>query len=181
MGYSGVQEDSLRNVLWSASEHQHVQTAPGAKVYFQAPPLPPSQNRIAPPAGYPGLRAEGLQLQLIPPGPAPTTSSNAEPTLTPPSAQASGSTVDGHISSVAHYADASTSWGYPSLKPTWDGETSPSSDVVPDPSRKTGGVVKRTTRKKGPKPRKRPGEACIPCKGVARACDGVKGSGIPCS
>ncbi|OCH87643.1 hypothetical protein OBBRIDRAFT_139279 [Obba rivulosa] len=193
MGHPGVQEDAMQIGLWSASERQYAQTAPGATVYFPAPPLPQWEDCTAPPAGYPGLRAEGLELQLIPPGPAPTTSSKAEPTLAPPSAsQACGATKGGPVSSVEHYADVSTSWGYPWLKPTWDGETSSNEDVGPSqskrssnldvgpyPSRKTGGMVKPSARKPGP--RKRPGEACIPCSNSAKGCDGVRGSGVACS
>ncbi|OCH87658.1 hypothetical protein OBBRIDRAFT_796050 [Obba rivulosa] len=138
-------------------------------------PLAQSRHGIEEEQHYPGLWAEALQLQLIPPG-STTASTSAQP-VKPALATVSGPRAHDSIhTNMRSDDDATLSQGESSLEPV----AAPSSRK-PDLSRKR----KDEAVQQGPtfpsfKGRQPPGGACAGCTEAGKKCDGVKGLGIAC-
>ncbi|OCH87867.1 hypothetical protein OBBRIDRAFT_795778 [Obba rivulosa] len=169
------------NGTWSAQTHSlpgsphdvGYVTGSGAEIC----PLPTS---LAPPTcidnqqDHPGLWAEALQLQLIPPDRAVVSTGAQSVNSTPGTASAAG--ADHAVHPNTRHRDMSPPRVYQNPTPIAE----PSSGLDDVSPRKKDGAVQQAETFPSFTGRQPPGGACSGCAEAGKKCDGVTGSGVAC-
>ncbi|OCH87861.1 hypothetical protein OBBRIDRAFT_127324 [Obba rivulosa] len=123
---------------------------------------------------YPGLWAEALQLQLIPPSRAMVSTGTQSVSPTPGTASTAG--ADHAVRPNTRHRDMTAPRGYQNITPIAE----PSSGLDDVSPRQEDGEVQQAKTFPSFTGRQPPGGACSGCAEAGKKCDGVTGSGVAC-
>ncbi|OCH83876.1 hypothetical protein OBBRIDRAFT_808670 [Obba rivulosa] len=134
----------------------------------------PTHSPPRPPHDYPGLWAEALQLQLIPPGRAMVSTGTQSVNPTPGTASAAG--ADHVVRPNTRHRNITTPREYQNLTPIAE----PSSGLDDVSPRKEDGAVQQAKTFPSFIERQPPGGTCSGYAETGKKCDSVTGSGVAC-